>query len=331
LRNQKFEQDQKEVQDKAETEEEINKRRERERQEKDQQLASVEGQILTTEQQLQVCATEILQLKASLQKEADRTAELKKKFMETKTTIDLLENAEANITKLKELAEERKEKLLGFAEKWEEVRAPLVEQYRAMKDSWSRREEETQKKREEIKNMREEMKTLRTNIQRKEAKYKQLVEILKTLPKENRADYTNKILVLVGGVKKQKIEINKILLDTRNVQKEINSITDKLNRTFAEVEEMIFQDAKKDPIGAETYKLTAGLHETFTNLTDTVTKTGQASNSGLVLTDKIDKVNTRVTSLNMKQIEDDLAQVKEENNKLIAKLKEAKEASKAKQ
>jgi len=177
--------------------------------------------------------------------------------------------------------------------------------------------------------MRDEMKTLKANVQKKDARYKQLVEILKTLPKENRADYTNRILVLVGGVKKQKIEINKILLDTRNVQKEINSITDKLNRMFAEVEEMIFQDAKKDQTGAETYKLLANLHETFNNLTDTVTKTGQAANAGLVLTDKIDKVNIRVTTLNMKQIEEDLAQVREENSKLIAKLKEAKEASKS--
>jgi len=182
-----------------------------------------------------------------------------------------------------------------------------------------------------MKEMRDEMKTLRANIQRKDARYKQLVEILKTLPKENRADYTNKILVLVGGVKKQKVEINKILLDTRNVQKEINSITDKLNRTFAEVEEMIFQDAKKDPIGSETYKLTAGLHETFSTLTDTITKTGQASNSGLLLADKIDKVNSRVTTLNMKQIEEDLTQVREENAKLITKLKEQKEASKVQQ
>lgn len=329
LRNQKFEKDQKEVQDNAETEEEINKRREREREEKDQQLTSAESQIVSTEQQLQVCATEILQMKAALQKEADRTTELKKKFTETKTTIDLLANAEENIAKLKQLAEERKEKLIAFAEKWEEVRAPLVDQYRSMKDSWSKREVEIQKKREEMTAMRDEMKTLRTNVQKKDARYKQLVEILKTLPKENRADYTNKILVLVGGVKKQKVEINKILMDTRNVQKEINSITDKLNRMFAEVEELIFQDAKKDPIGNETYKLTAGLHETFNTLTDTITKTGQASNAGLLLADKIDKVNSRVTSLNMKQIEEDLTQVREENSKLITKLKEAKEASKS--
>jgi len=173
--------------------------------------------------------------------------------------------------------------------------------------------------------MRAEMKTLRANIQRKDARYKQLVEIAKTLPKENRADYTSRILVLVGGVKKQKIEISKILLDTKNVQKEMNAITEKLNRTFTEVEELIFQDAKKDPVGADTYKLTVGLNEIFTSLTDTISKTGQASNAGLLLTDKIDKVNSRVTSLNMEQIEEDLKQVREENAKLIAKIKEGKE------
>jgi len=32
----------------------------------------------------------------------------------------------------------------------------------------------------------------------------------------------------VNGVKKQRVEISKILLDTKNVQKEINTITDTL-------------------------------------------------------------------------------------------------------
>jgi len=108
----------------------------------------------------------------------------------------------------------------------------------------------------------------------------------------------------------------------RNVQKEINMISEKLNRTFAVVEEMIFQDAKKDPIGNSTYKLTAQLNQVFTDLTDVVTKTGQAANASLVLTDKIDKLQTRTTTLNMQQIEEDLKQVREENTKLIEKYKE---------
>jgi len=198
----------------------------------------------------------------------------------------------------------------------------LVEEYRALKDTHSKREGEIAKKLEQIKQIREECKTLRAGIQRKDARNKQLLEILKTVPKENRSTYTNKILVLVGGVKKQRIEISKILIDMRNVQKEINMISEKLNRTFAVVEELIFQDAKKDTTGSSTYKLTVQLNQVFTELTDVVSKTGQAANASLLLTDKIDKLQTRTTALNMQQIEEDLKQVREENNKLIEKYKE---------
>jgi len=99
-------------------------------------------------------------------------------------------------------------------------------------------------------------------------------------------------------------------------------ISEKLNRTFAVVEEMIFQDAKKDATGSTTYKQTAQLNKVFTELTDIVSKTGQAANASLVLADKIDKLQTRTTALNMQQIEDDLKQVREDNEKLIEKYKE---------
>eukprot|EP01124_Arcella_intermedia_P022903 TRINITY_DN3519_c0_g1_i1.p1 TRINITY_DN3519_c0_g1~~TRINITY_DN3519_c0_g1_i1.p1 ORF type:complete len:620 (-),score=227.58 TRINITY_DN3519_c0_g1_i1:862-2583(-) len=323
-RDTKFRKDEKEVEEKGVTEEELAKIREKEKEDIEKALASLEAKIAQGEQFIQVASTEILQLTAALQKEAEKTAELKKKFQDVKQTVDLLANAEENIESLKEKANASKLRLLEIANKWEEIRAPLVEQFRSLKDQYSKREVEIAKKLEEIKQMREEIKGFKSTLQKKDEKHKQLLEILKGVPKENRANYTNKILVLVGGVKKQRVEISKILVDMRNVQKEINMISEKLNRTFAVVEEMIFQDAKKDPTGAQTYKVVARLNDIFKELIEVVTKTGQTANLSLHLTDKIDKLQTRTTALNMQQMEDDLKQVKEENAKLQEKIKEFK-------
>jgi chromosome segregation ATPase len=257
----------------GETEEELKKRRDRERDEIDRRLADIEGKLLHTEQQIQVCATEILQLTATLQKEADKTAELKKKYLDLKTTMDLLSNAEENMKKMKEMAINQKNQLVKLAMKWEETRAPIVEEYRALKDSHSKREGEIAKKLEELKVIREEMQTHREQIKKKEARLKQLQEILKNVPKENRNTYTTKILFLVGAVKKQRVEISKILIDMRNVQKDINSTSEKLNRTFVLVEEMIYADAKKDPTGKSSYTLTVQLNKIFIYLTELITKT----------------------------------------------------------
>jgi len=281
---------------------------------------------LYTEQQTQVCSTEILQLTANLQKEAEKTAELKKKYLDIKNTIELLTNPEENMAKMKDMALKQKAQLVDIAQKWEDTRSPLVEEYRALKDSHSKREGEIAKKLEELKAIREEIQGLRDGTKKKDARLKQLQEILKNVPKENRSTYTTKILFLVGAVKKQRIEISKILIDMRNVQKDINNTSEKLNRTFSLVEELIFADAKKDPTGKQSYTLTVQLNSIFNELTELVTKTGQAANASLVLTDKIDKLQTRTTALNMQQMEDDLKQVKEENAKLQDKLKEIKEA-----
>jgi hypothetical protein len=57
---------------------------------------------------------------------------------------------------------------------------------------------------------------------------------------EKRSTYTAKILALVSTVKKYRIEINTILIDTKIVQKEINALSDTLSRTFADTEQLIF-------------------------------------------------------------------------------------------
>jgi hypothetical protein len=58
---------------------------------------------------------------------------------------------------------------------------------------------------------------------------------------EKRATYTDKILALVGTVKKYRTEINTILIDNKNVQKEINILIDTLGRTFTDVEDLIYK------------------------------------------------------------------------------------------
>jgi hypothetical protein len=55
-----------------------------------------------------------------------------------------------------------------------------------------------------------------------------------------RATYTRRILELVKQTKKQKLDIDNVLADTRTLQKELNSLAEKLNRTFAMTSELIF-------------------------------------------------------------------------------------------
>lgn len=56
-----------------------------------------------------------------------------------------------------------------------------------------------------------------------------------------RSSYTRRIFEIIGNIDKQRGEINKVLADTRNVQKDINQLTGRVDRSFAVTDEMIFK------------------------------------------------------------------------------------------
>jgi len=56
-----------------------------------------------------------------------------------------------------------------------------------------------------------------------------------------RSSYTQRILEIISNIEKQKKEINKNLNDTRQVQKEINSLDGKVERCFISIDELMFK------------------------------------------------------------------------------------------
>ena len=77
----------------------------------------------------------------------------------------------------------------------------------------------------------------------------------------NRGAYTRRISEILSNIWRQKEDIEKILVDTRVVQKEINQLSGKLDRLFTVTDEQVFKDAKKDEARRAAYKLLASLRE----------------------------------------------------------------------
>lgn len=46
---------------------------------------------------------------------------------------------------------------------------------------------------------------------------------------------------IIGNISKQKVEINKILSDTRILQKDMNNMNGRLDRSFTVVDELVFK------------------------------------------------------------------------------------------
>ena len=79
-------------------------------------------------------------------------------------------------------------------------------------------QDESEKKLEEIKELREKMKEVSTESRNKDELQKQLVSEYERMSKDvNRSAYTKRIMEIVGNIKKQKQEIDKVsIVDTES-------------------------------------------------------------------------------------------------------------------
>jgi len=214
---------------------------------------------------------------------------------------------------------------MELAREWENHRAKLIDAYRKLKAQHINRKGGTADLLANIKEMRQQMKDLEAETAKKDERFKELLEVYRQLPKNiNRSVYTNRILEIVKQVKKQKVDISKILLDNRNLQKEINQAVETLGRTFTVANEMIYLDAKEEKKGENaaktSFKLLVAIHNKYKELADKVGELGAVTNQVLDLSDKLSQITQRAGDLDLERVEADLEQIKQENKTLMKKL-----------
>eukprot|EP01117_Protostelium_nocturnum_P013511 TRINITY_DN5046_c0_g1_i1.p1 TRINITY_DN5046_c0_g1~~TRINITY_DN5046_c0_g1_i1.p1 ORF type:complete len:609 (-),score=200.72 TRINITY_DN5046_c0_g1_i1:58-1884(-) len=303
------------------SEEELQKKREAELEALQLKLSQIQSTNSELSSVIKSTMASIRQIEASIYDEDLSTEKLEKEYRIKKRTYDLLPNADENIQKLQQICGESSSKLLELASKWEEIRIPLYEEYRRLRAQQVNSKEEAKVKLAKIKEMRGIMKELAEEILGKDEKYRELIEVYNSLATQvTRSTYTNRILDIVKNVKKQKMDIDKILIDTRSIQKEINSITATLNRTFSSTEDLIFADTKKDNTTKEIFREVVNLNENFKKLLTFVEEIGQTRNAILTLDSKTEQLQERISSLNFDRLEQDLKEIKAENRAIMEKL-----------
>lgn len=135
--------------------------------------------------------------------------------------------------------------MLNLENQWNQHKEPLEEEREKLKQALNDRKLLLQKKVEEINQFRLEIDELNADLTSKENLAKDLNKELENMPKEsktsNRQFYTRRILEIVSNIDKQKKEIDKILIETKTLQKEINQLTGKLERIFNATDELLFK------------------------------------------------------------------------------------------
>ncbi|GFU96946.1 coiled-coil domain-containing protein 22 homolog [Trichonephila clavipes] len=306
----------------GDTEEDMQKKREAEIKELQQKLDSLTTKLENLHLENKNYEATSQNVLEQIKKEQETIDDLKERYRVKKCTLSLLPDAETNIEKLQAVIDASSQRLVSLANQWEQHRVPLIDQYRELRELSSRRVNETQRKLEEIKVLREKIKSLGVEARQKEEMHKHLVTAYEKLTKDvSRCAYTRRIMEIVGNIKKQKAEIDKVLLDTRNVQKEINKLSGKLERTFTVTDELIFKDAKKDEAIRRAYKYLAALHENCNQLVVIVEETGAIAREIRELEDQIEQENQKKVAATLERITSDYKQMQQENASLLAQLK----------
>lgn len=237
--------------------------------------------------------------------------------------LELLPQAENNLAKLQLLVEGSAQRLVHLAAQWETRRGPLLEQYRRLRAARHSRQVESTRRLSEVQALRERGRSAAAEARRKEELCRQLVVELEALPRDvSRAAYTQRILEIVGNIRKQKEEIGKILAATRALQKEINGLAGKLDRTFAVTDELVFKDAKRDESVRKAYKYLAALHENCSQLIQTIEEAGAIQREIRDLEEQIESEGAKKTPANLERILSDFRALRQENAALLGRSRE---------
>ena len=169
--------------------------------------------------------------------------------------------------------------------------------------------------------MRQKQNVIRSETNVKAQQYAHYMEELgKVNQKIDRSAYTSRILEIIGNIRKQKMDIDKILRDTREVQKDINTVTGKLERQFTVTDDLLFAHAKRDEQTKRIYKLFLKVHADCGELAKSIQDTGKISREIRDLEDQIENSKARNTSANLQQVSMDLQEMQAENDKLFQEI-----------
>ena len=268
----------------------------------------------------------IRQLEAELAGSAVESDELEKRYLVKRKALEMLPNAADNVAQLQTICGESAQRLMEVGQEWEAVRAPLLHALRQKKGAKAARVQQCKAMMDDIRSWRGEMSQMALDVRAKEERVAVLADELAKLPKNlNRTLYTYRIMDIIGSISKQKKEIAKIITDIRQIQKEINLVSETLTRTEALADEMIFQEANKDgrrdPAMVQSYRHLSDIRQCFEELISLVSQIGLSEREAQDVESRSKQLQQRTSSNNQDQIMADLQQVKQENLALIQQIK----------
>nr|CAI5860956.1 unnamed protein product [Callosobruchus analis] len=151
-------------------------------------------------------------------------------------------NKDENKAKLKNLIKKANDHLEDLANQWNEVQTPLLEELKTLQGTLTETEAKLQEEKDRLNSVKSTHSKLVEDLKEKTVVEQNLIQKYQQMGRNNnRSAYTKRILEIIGNIRKQNNEIQKVLSDTRRIQKDINNLTGQVDRSFTLCDELIFR------------------------------------------------------------------------------------------
>ncbi|KHN86206.1 Coiled-coil domain-containing protein 22 -like protein [Toxocara canis] len=283
---------------------------------------------------LNAIVEEVIALRAAIEMRAQQLAEKKEQQNEYAKCLEELRSQEScsgldprvkqlleepeTVNKLTKYIEESEERMEGLQNRWIALKMKKDEELREAREKYEAMEHEG-----ELQHETSEMLRLADAIEDELClKQKHLLRLKREVEKMeevqlNRNAYTKRIFEIVANIRKQQQDIDKVLAENRKIQKEINSLTGKLGRTFTVVEEKLYRDTQRDTSMQTAYRLLVKIHEECSWVVAATEACGRINR-------EIDELNDQIAIQQQKRLDEtlekllnDWLEVKHENDTLL--------------
>ncbi|UJR30176.1 hypothetical protein I4U23_017716 [Adineta vaga] len=278
----------------------------------------------------------IHQLESQLQKLEESIKKYEKFSDETKIEIDninkdltvkkqaanYLLSIDPETERLQRAIDKLKTKLITLESQWADARSGLLEQRDNLLQALNDRSAKLNDKLSQINDMKAKGRLLMNDIKEKDEQLGQLqhdYEKHKSSTSKNdrsRAFFTKQILEIVANTNKQKDEINKTIIETRVLQKDLNRLTDKLERTFQVTDSQLFKDAKTDECARRSYKMLVDFHSNCDAIYKIVEDIGVIIREIRELEDQIEVESQKNMMTNLETLIGEYKKLRDENTAL---------------
>ncbi|KAI3510196.1 hypothetical protein L1887_25727 [Cichorium endivia] len=215
---------------------------------------------------------------------------------------------DSHITQLSDQIDARRHNLAKLESKWKAIIKPLEEKKRNLEQAICANQPESQ-----------ELESILSETKLREEELSKLSTEVEKLPKlATRRSYIERIKEITKNSRKQDIDIERILKETRELQMESNMIQERLHRTYAVVDETLLREAKKDQVGEQAQILLTAIHESFEEISEKILATDRARRETTDLQTKLSSIATR--TLNVDKLQADLDSIRKENQYLQSQL-----------